>query len=70
MEPKGSLPRVDIEALMSDEKAAENFNIGVSAVKDLTWKNRLDYEACGKPRELPGAGRGRKRQRRGGGSPG
>ena len=44
--PKGALPRVDIEALLSDEKAAENFNIGVSAVKDLTWKNRLDYEAC------------------------
>jgi Fe-S oxidoreductase/nitrate reductase gamma subunit len=44
--PKGALPRVDIEAMLNDEKAAENFNVGVSAVKDLTWKNRLDYEAC------------------------
>ena len=46
LEPKGSLPRVDIEALLSDEAAAENFNVGVTAVKDLTWKQRLDYDAC------------------------
>jgi len=46
LEPKGALPRVDVEALLNDEKAAENFNIGVSAVKDLTWKQRLDYDAC------------------------
>jgi len=44
--PKGALPRVDIEAMLNDEKAAENFNVGVSTVKDLTWKNRLDYDAC------------------------
>jgi Fe-S oxidoreductase len=37
---------VDIEALMNDEAAAENFNVGVSAVKDLTWKQRFDYDAC------------------------
>jgi len=43
---KGELPRVDIEAMLNDEKAAENFNVGASSVKDLTWKNRLDYEAC------------------------
>jgi len=46
MGPKGALPRVDIEAMLNDEKAAENFNVGVSTVKDLTWKNRLDYDAC------------------------
>lgn len=46
LEPKGSLPRVDIEAMMNDEAAMENFNVGVSEVKDLTWKMRLDYDAC------------------------
>lgn len=46
LEPKGSLTRVDIEALMSDEAAMETFNVGVSAVKDLTWKQRLDLDSC------------------------
>lgn len=44
--PKGSLPRVDIEAMLNDEKSAENFNVGVSEVKDLTWKQRFDYDSC------------------------
>ena len=46
MEPKGGLPRVDIEALLNDEKAAENFNVGVSTINDQTWKMRMDYDAC------------------------
>lgn len=46
LEPKGGLPRVDIEALLNDEKAAENFNVGVSTIKEQTWKMRLDYDAC------------------------
>ena len=46
IEPKGSLPRVDLEQMLADESAAENFNVGVSTVKDLTWKQRLDYDAC------------------------
>ncbi|OGP56868.1 MAG: hypothetical protein A2V67_18435 [Deltaproteobacteria bacterium RBG_13_61_14] len=46
LQPKGALPRVDIEAMLADESAAENFNLGVTAVKDLTWKQRLDYDAC------------------------
>jgi len=46
LEPKGGLPRVDIEALLNDEKAAENFNVGVSTIKDQTWKMRMDYDAC------------------------
>jgi Fe-S oxidoreductase/nitrate reductase gamma subunit len=46
LEPKGSLTRPDIEAMMNDEAAMENFNVGVSEVKDLTWKQRLDYDSC------------------------
>ncbi len=46
LEPKGTLDRVDIEALLEDEEAMENFNVGVSTVGDLTWKQRLDYDAC------------------------
>ncbi len=46
LQPKGSLPRVDIEALLNDESAVENFNVGVSATKDLTWKHLMDYDAC------------------------
>ncbi|NMB74842.1 MAG: 4Fe-4S dicluster domain-containing protein [Myxococcales bacterium] len=45
LKPRGELARVDIEALM--EKAdAEDFNVGVAAVKDFTWKQRLDFDAC------------------------
>jgi len=32
--------------MLNDEKSAENFNVGVSEVKDLTWKQRLDYDSC------------------------
>lgn len=46
LKPKGALDRVDIEKLMEDEAAAENFNVGVTAIKDLTWKQRMDYDAC------------------------
>ena len=46
LEPKGSSERVDIEAMMEDEEAFENFNVGVSAIKDTTWKQRLDYDSC------------------------
>ncbi|HUT55799.1 MAG TPA: (Fe-S)-binding protein [bacterium] len=46
LEPKGSLERPDIEAMMNDEAAMDNFNVGVSAAKDLTWKMRLDYDSC------------------------
>lgn len=46
LEPKGALARVDIEALLNDPNAADNFNVGVSTVEDLTWKQRLDVDAC------------------------
>ena len=44
--PKGSLPRVDIEAMLNDENAMEEFNVGVSEVKHLTWVQRLNFDAC------------------------
>lgn len=44
--PKGSLERVDIEALMASDDAAEDFSIGVSEAGHLTWRQRLDLDAC------------------------
>lgn len=44
--PKGSLQRVDIEALLSAEDAPEDFSIGVADASHLTWRQRLDLDAC------------------------
>lgn len=42
--PKGALRREDIEALM--EKDEEEFAIGIAETSRLTWKQRLDLDAC------------------------
>ncbi|HOO56287.1 MAG TPA: heterodisulfide reductase-related iron-sulfur binding cluster [bacterium] len=43
--PKGTLQRDDLEELFSRDDL-EEFSLGHSSAKDLTWKNALDYEAC------------------------
>jgi len=45
MNPKGSLAREDMEELFSRDDVDE-FRIGYSDAKDLTWKNALDFDAC------------------------
>lgn len=44
--PKGSLQRVDIEALFASDDVDEDFAIGVSTGQHMTWKQRLDLSAC------------------------
>ena len=45
--PRGSLQRFDIEALMSSEDfKEEEFSLGIAEASDLTWKQRLDLDAC------------------------
>lgn len=45
--PAGELSRVDLDALMEDENFdEESFRIGVDTTGDLTWKQRLDGDAC------------------------
>ncbi len=46
LDPKGSLRRPDIEALMESEDVDEDISLGVSEVRELTWKQRLDLDAC------------------------
>jgi Fe-S oxidoreductase/nitrate reductase gamma subunit len=42
--PKGALPEVpDIASLV---EAGEEFSIGLGTIKDYTWKNLLDLDAC------------------------
>lgn len=44
---RGELKRVDIEAMMMAEDFDEsNFNLGLQRATDLTWKQRLDSDAC------------------------
>jgi Fe-S oxidoreductase/nitrate reductase gamma subunit len=43
--PKGALKSPgDIELLL--ETADENFSLGIDTIEDLTWKQRLDLDAC------------------------
>ncbi len=45
--PRGKLKRFDIEAMISDEDFdEEQFRIGVQSTDELTWKQRLDLDAC------------------------
>ena len=45
--PAGQLTRVDLDALVeSDDFDEESFNIGIDTTGDLTWKQRLDGDAC------------------------
>ncbi len=45
--PAGELTRVDLDALVeSDDFDEENFSIGIDTTGDLTWKQRLDGDAC------------------------
>lgn len=44
--PKGTLQRVDIEALFAADDVDEDFAIGISDGNHLTWKQRLDLSAC------------------------
>ncbi len=48
--PKGALKYIgDIETIMTEALEAdgeEDFRIGVSAINDLSWKQRLDLDAC------------------------
>lgn len=42
--PKGALPFIgDIEKLM---ESGEEFSLGLGSIKDYTWKNLLDLDAC------------------------
>ena len=48
--PKGALPFPgDLEKIMEDalsDESAEDFHIGVSTLENLSWKTRLDLDAC------------------------
>jgi len=44
--PAGELPLVDLDALLESEDVDEDFNIGLDTTRDLTWKQRLDIDAC------------------------
>jgi Fe-S oxidoreductase/nitrate reductase gamma subunit len=45
--PAGELARVDLDALVeSEDFDEESFSIGVDTTNDLTWKQRLDGDAC------------------------
>jgi Fe-S oxidoreductase/nitrate reductase gamma subunit len=45
--PAGELSRIDLEAaLESDDFDEEDLNIGIDTPSDLTWKQRLDGDAC------------------------
>ena len=45
--PAGELSRVDLEALVAQEDFDEDdFRLGIGATDDLTWKQRLDLDAC------------------------
>lgn len=47
LKPRGELVRVDIEAMMTaDDFDEEHFRVGVERTTDLTWKQRLDADAC------------------------
>ncbi len=47
LEARGALHREDIEALMSAEDFDESkFNVGTATTAELTWKQRLDLDAC------------------------
>ncbi|MBP7669309.1 MAG: (Fe-S)-binding protein [Candidatus Eisenbacteria bacterium] len=46
LEPAGSLRRVDIEAIMTADDAPEDFTIGIADARALSWKQRLDLDAC------------------------
>jgi Fe-S oxidoreductase/nitrate reductase gamma subunit len=45
--PAGELARVDLDALLeSEDFDEEGFRIGIDTTRDLTWKQRLDGDAC------------------------
>ncbi len=45
--PAGELNRIDLEALMENEDFdPETFSIGLDTSADLTWKQRLNLDAC------------------------
>ena len=47
LKPRGELTRIDLMELMeSEDFDEENFNVGVQTSADLTWKQRLDLDAC------------------------
>ncbi len=46
LKPRGSLRREDIEKLMQTAASEADFEIGVQGAGDLTWKQRLDVDAC------------------------
>jgi Fe-S oxidoreductase/nitrate reductase gamma subunit len=43
--PQGALPRVDIEGLLASDTEAD-VTLGIAATDQLTWKQRLDVDAC------------------------
>jgi Fe-S oxidoreductase/nitrate reductase gamma subunit len=45
--PPGALARVDLEALLAaDDGDLADFRIGLTTTGDLSWKQRLDLDAC------------------------
>lgn len=47
LKPAGELPREDIEALIeSSTFDSDNFNIGIGTLGHLTWKQRMNLDAC------------------------
>lgn len=46
LKPKGALDRFDIEEKLSTIENEDDFKVGNQTIKDLTWKQRLDLDAC------------------------
>ncbi len=45
LKPRGELKREDIEALMESDDV-ENMQFGLENTSNITWKQRLDFDAC------------------------
>jgi Fe-S oxidoreductase/nitrate reductase gamma subunit len=46
IKPRGELRRVDIEKIIENSDSEAEIKIGIQRADDLTWKQRLDVEAC------------------------
>jgi Fe-S oxidoreductase/nitrate reductase gamma subunit len=46
LEPRGALQRVDLEKMMETAEGDAELEVGIQKAGDLTWKQRLDLDAC------------------------
>ncbi|HYK89896.1 MAG TPA: heterodisulfide reductase-related iron-sulfur binding cluster [Acidobacteriota bacterium] len=46
LEPRGALKRMDLERVMESVEGDAELRIGIQEADDLTWKQRLDTDAC------------------------